>query len=69
MLTWSGKILDLIKHLEHYGLRQVKRNNLLYTDGRTVRRGIPQGRYRVWANETRGVFIHLAGALIVYPGV
>ena len=69
MITWSGRILRIMRRLKYCGWRQVKPNNLLYASWQAFHRGVPAGRYRVWADETRGVFVCPAGAYIIYPGV
>lgn len=69
MITWSGLILKAMRGLKFYGWMQVKENNLCYGASQVLGYGVPPGRYKVWANENRGVFINPVAAYIIYPGV
>lgn len=67
-------VRDAIAKLPYLGVFTVSENNLMCVNWLSWRRGVEPGRYHVWANECRGVFIpegdpSAAGGLIIFPGV
>lgn len=69
--TFVGRAVQMMGKLPYHGFLNIKKNNLMCVNSLSWFRGVPEGRYAVWANQCRAVFFDaMIGAVyIVFPGV